>query len=283
MITTNLVTPGVVVNEAPYGDKALSTWIGQNTKHLWNRQSRSERFGITNVGQLLRSYGPMPADSILLGQCNDGLPFLLELSKPEMGAILVCCEAGGGKTHQLQVMVESAIRTHAPKSMQVTILTLNPGEWTNLNADEGRQAYLQGVYGWHDPQVEDVIQRLMDFVDARRQKNIQGTPDILFILDDINFLEELSYESQVNLRWLLEYGAQFGIWLVGSIDVRYAESFQFWIEPFRTRILGQVVCPEIANTVSIGLSPHVSGLEPGSFQVFSGHDWVKYRLLPLGD
>ncbi len=279
---SNIVTTGVVLNETQTCKKQFSICTVQKPTHFKGRKGSYDHYEITTVGSLLRGCGPMPSGSILLGQCADGLPFLLELANPEMGAILVCCEEGFGKTHQLQVMVESAIRTYSPSKMQVTVLTLNPNEWTNLQREGNRLAHLQGVYAWHDDPVDDTIQALTDLADTRRQRTQRG-PDILFILDDFNFVEELSFEAQVNLRWFLEYGAQSGVWLIGAINARYATAFRYWIDPFRTRVVGRVLCPDTTKTLTMGLCPQVAGLEPGSFQVYSGKEWVNYRLLPLGD
>lgn len=245
--------------------------------------SQTQAFANANtVGKLLSPLYPLPEQSLLLGQCTDGLPFLLGLVDPEMGAVLIGCEGGCGKTHQLQVMVDSALRTNAPHSLQISILTTNPQEWAYLREDKVHNKYLRGINAWYDDRAEEMIQELTKLAEARRHGQRAGA-QVLFILDDCNFVEELSYEAQVNLHWLLAYGSQSGIWLVGSLNAGHASGFKYWIECFRTRIMGRVGSQEAAEILAMRDDSQVYGLLPGEFKVHTGTDWLTYRLPLLGD
>ena len=234
------------------------------------------------VGKLLSPLHPMPEKSLLLGQCTDGLPFLLGLVDPEMGAVLIGCEEGCGKTHQMQVMVDSALRTNAPHSLQISILTINPQEWAYLREDKATNKYIRNINAWYDGRAEETIRELTELAEARRQGKRSGA-QVLFILDDFNFVEELSYEAQVNLHWLLAYGSQSDIWLVGSLNALHASGFKYWIERFRTRIVGRVGSQTAAEILSLREDSQVYGLLPGEFKVHTGTDWLTYRLPLLGD
>jgi hypothetical protein len=234
------------------------------------------------VGSLLRTIQPAPSRSLLLGQCVDGRLFLVELGDPEIGAILVSCDKGCGKTHQLQVMVDSALRLNAPSSLQFGVLTFKPGEWQAWQSEPERMKYLQGIYAWYDPWAEAFIQTLVDLVEARRDGGHSGA-DVLVILDDLNFIEELSYEAQVNLYWLLEYGAQSGVWLIAGVNAHQAADFRYWIDSFRTRVIGSVTCEESTEILALRSNPAAADLEPGMFAVWAGTDWRIYRLPLLGD
>ena len=234
------------------------------------------------VGKLLSPLQSLPEQSLLLGQCADGLPFLLGLGDPEMGAVLIGCEEGCGKTHQLQVMVDSAIRTNAPHSLQISILTTNPQEWAYLREDQGHKKFLRGINALYDGRAAEIIQELTELAEARRQGQRLGA-QVLFIMDDLNFVEELSYEAQVNLHWLLAYGSQSDIWLVGSLNADHASGYKYWIERFRTRIVGSVGSQEAAEILAMREDSQVYGLLPGEFKVHTGTDWLTYRLPLLGD
>lgn len=265
--------------------KSTQQWVPELLPRKHRNPSALVKLKLTGevitVGKLMASHQPIPTHSILLGQCNDGLPFLIELGDPELGAILVGCDEGGGKTHQLQVMVDSAMRVNDPRELQISILTLNPNEWDYLQCDVRLNKYLRGVHAWYDGRAEVIIQELTELAEARREGKRRGTTVIL-ILDDLNFVENLSYEAQVNLHWLLAYGSQSDVWIVGAIKARHASSFQYWIEPFRTRIIGRVQSKENAQILSMRSDSQVQGLEPASFKVWTGSDWLNYRLLPLG-
>lgn len=245
-------------------------------------QNMTRKNGTITVGKLLRELQPHPSRSLLLGQCADGLPLLMELGESELGAILVSCEKNGGKTHQLQVMADSAIQLNAPSQLQLGILTFNPSEWQNWHIEPHRKKYLQGIYAWYDPWAAGMIQTLVDLAEARRENQRLGA-DVLLMLDDLNFVEELSYEAQVNLHWLLEYGSQSGIWLVGAINAHQAADFRYWVDSFRTRIVGQVKSEENHEILAMNPGSWKGELEPAMFRAWLGDDWQPYRLPLLGN
>jgi hypothetical protein len=225
---------------------------------------------------------PSPKRALLLGKCTDGLPFLLELGDPELGAVLVACDAGFGKTHQLQVMVDSAIRTHAPHDLQVAVLTLNPEEWSRMSRLPKQKNYFQGCYAWYDSRSDSLVESLTELAEARREGERQGA-DILLILDDLAAIEDLSMEAQVNLRWLMEYGPQSSIWVIAALDARQTSSKQYWVEPFRTRIIGRVEArQDLENLVLRTDLPELT-TAPAEFRVWTGEEWLAYRLPLLGD
>jgi hypothetical protein len=258
---------------------------------VWRRKAkdgsaRSSGLGgqVNTVSSLLDSIKPVPDRSVLLGRCKDHLPFLMEFGDPNLGAILIGSEMGHGKTHQLQVMVDSAIRTHPAHKLQVAILTLNTEEWPHFAKPSSEGKYLQGLYAWYDPEAERLIASLIELAENRREASrTSADADVLFILDDLTAVTDLSCEAQVNLRWLLEYGAQSGIWVIATVDARQADSLRYWIDPFRTRILGKVQEPEQTGILAARKDVFTSDLSPAEFKVWTGDSWLKYTLPLLGD
>ncbi|HEY9122101.1 MAG TPA: hypothetical protein VIM80_03810 [Brevefilum sp.] len=234
------------------------------------------------VGKLLSALRPVPKHSLLLGQCKDGLPFLMQLVDPEIGAILISGDTACGKTHQLQVLVDSAMRLNAPHDLQVSVLTHKTNEWRSFWSREQEEKYLYQIKAWYEPGAEALIEGLVTLAEARREGQHDGA-SILLVLDDFNFVEELSYSAQVNLHWLLAYGAQSGIWITAAIKSNYAESFRYWIDGFRTRILGSTKSRTDLDILSIGKNSLADNLEPGFFQVWTGSNWLSYHLPLLGD
>jgi len=234
------------------------------------------------VGGLMASIKPMPKRSLLLGKCDDELPFLIEMGDPELGSILVACDAGCGKTHQLQAMVDSAIRTQAAHEFQFAVLTFNTTEWSGLIQNSKQKKYIQGCYAWYDDCAVRMIENITELAEARLEGERQGA-DILLVLDDLSAVEDLPMEAQVNLRWLLEYGPQAAIWVVGTVDARLAVKMRYWIDTFRTRIIGRVDSKQDFKGLSLQTSLPKLSVEPGEFQVWTGDAWMKYRLPLLGD
>lgn len=264
-------------------ERGLKPLTRRPVRTVHSRQAeRGKRRRTATVGELLTAIQPGNLPFLLLGECADGLPFLVELGNPDRGAILIGCDRGAGKTHQLQVLADSAVRMNAPSEFQVAVITFRPGEWQTWACSPHNKKYLQGIYAWYDPWVATLIQNLVDRAEARLD-GMQNGPQILFILDDLNFLEELRFETQVNLHWLLEYGAQANIWVAGAINAGKAAQFRFWVEPFRTRIIGKIADEENARILSSRSESAAEVLEPGLFRTWTGHGWRAYRLPLLGD
>jgi len=237
---------------------------------------------LTTVGKLFSSALPVPNRSILLGVCKDGLPFLMDLSDPTVGSILISGDSGCGKTHHLQVMIDSALRTNTSSELQILILTHNPHDWGYLQESKKYKKYLQGIHAWYDDSVEKTIQTVTELAEGRRDGKSKG-PKVMFFLDDINFIEDLSYEAQANLRWLLAYGAQSGVWLIATVKSNYVNYLSYWIEPFRTRIIGRIFSLNNAQILALRSDSQVPFMEHSEFRVWSGTDWMTYRLPILGD
>jgi hypothetical protein len=252
---------------------------GQRVK----RSSESKRpIQAVTVGSVLTGAQPLPEKSVLLGLCADGLPFLMAMEEPEVGAVLVSGGRGSGKTHQLQVMVEAALRTSRPHELQITVISHNPSEWQVSFKGRRVERFLQGIFAWYDPEVEEHIQRLTEMAEGRRSGELDG-PANLVILDDFHFVETLNPEAQVNCRWLLEYGSQSRVWMVAAVNAFQSKSLPFWVDVFRTRLFGWM-----PSRLQIDLQGQPSGLraedlEPGTFRAWTGGSWITYQLPLLGD
>ena len=233
------------------------------------------------VGRLMEIVKPIPKNSVLLGQCADGLPFFLSLTNAEIGAVLVSGDYGCGKTHQLQVIVDSIIQMHQPQDWQVEVFTGNTYEWSGMMLSKTRQPFLRELHAWYDIRSEAAIQALIELADARRQGQRKG-PEIILILDGLNAIEELGIEAQVNLHWLIEYGAQFGIWVIAAISTGLIKSFPYWVQTFRTRLSGYTLRRDRSNA-KLNHDPLASSIEPGWFRAKSGDQLLAYRLPLLGN
>lgn len=277
MSTSNLFADAVRITRGAIPDLLLK----KGNRNGLIRKRKTHRTGNT-VGSLLESVRDIPPRTLLLGKCSDGLPFLMELGAPELGAVLIGCDAGCGKTHQLQVMVDSAMRINPPNKVQVVVLSPNPDEWKSLQSDNKSKQYLRDILSWYAGKSEMIIEELTELAEDRRQGKRWGA-DVLLILDDLKYVEDLGYEAQVNLHWLLEYGSQSGVWVISTVDADLADNFHYWIDTFRTRIIGRTGSPEDAAVIAMRPNSKAFELEHGSFQVWTGSQWLTYQLVPLGD
>lgn len=272
----------MIVNDVKVNRKPFSPIKSRNRVRQPGVDKPRVPLKATTVGRLLISIRQINSPALLLGECADGLPFIIELGDPFMGAALIGCERSMGKTHHLQVLAESAVKLNPPSALQIGVITFKPGEWQFWERKPGNKKYLQGIFAWYDPWAKVLIKNLAELAETRYDGAKTGA-QVVLILDDLGFVEELSYEAQVNLRWLLEYGAQAGVFVVASINADQADRFRFWVEPFRTRIVGRITDEFAAEKLTLRKNSAVDALEPGMFRVWTGSDWRTYRLPLLGD
>ncbi len=272
----------MIVNDVKVNRKPFSPIKSRNRVRQPGVDKPRVPLKATTVGRLLISIRQINSPALLLGECADGLPFIIELGDPFMGAALIGCERSMGKTHHLQVLAESAVKLNPPSALQIGVITFKPGEWQFWERKPGNKKYLQGIFAWYDPWAKVLIKNLAELAETRYD-GAKTDAQVVLILDDLGFVEELSYEAQVNLRWLLEYGAQAGVFVVASINAGQADRFRFWVEPFRTRIVGRITDEFAAEKLTLRKNSAVDALEPGMFRVWTGSDWRTYRLPLLGD
>jgi len=83
------------------------------------------------------------------------------------------------------------------------------------------------------------------------------------------------------LHWLLEYGAQTHIRSIASLDASQCVKNPFWIDAFRTFLVGRIESPSLAD--NLGYSQDLmESLSPGlDFIAYTGQTWLKYCLPTL--
>ena len=265
-------------------NRPLKAFPGIGLKSRPQRQFLPRKRAVESltVGKILSSVRPFPINTVLLGRCEDRLPLLMSFSDPEIGSILVGGDAGCGKTHHLQVMVDSALRTHSPKDLQIAIMAHKPDEWTYLESSPWKKKYLQVLHAWYDRQVDQMVEEFVNLAEDRKMGQ-RSRPAVMLILDDFNFIEGLSMEAQVGLRWLLAYGPQSNIWPIAAIKSDYGQHYRYWMEAFRSRIIGRVSYRENLEHLTLVPGSQMKTLDSSEFRVWGGADWFTYRLPLLGD
>jgi hypothetical protein len=250
-------------------------------KHNFNQPSswaRNTALGTPSLVQLLEQIQPVPFQTILIGDCQDGLPFLFDLNQPENGPVLVTGDANCGKTYQLQVITESALQLYSPHQVQVAVISDHSGDWKAILSSAQRAKYCHGITTWHDRKSTNLVMDLSNLAEDRRNGRRRGS-QVILIIDDLPGVMDWDYEAQVNLHWLLQYGPQSGIWPFVSVDASQAQEMHYWVDLFRTRLLGHIDSITLANDLAIYESNRCSQLNaPQEFTVYMGSDWVNFNL-----
>lgn len=202
----------------------------------------------------------LPAGSLLLGMCEDGLPLVLDLTDPSSGAFLLAGDSGFDSSALLQSILTAAHKGN--RSKDVTLHLISP------HADDllyfHHMPNFKISYEPHRPEIKIVLEEMVNLV-LKRQKTRERLPAHLFAIDGLDLLQQsLDAQSKLRLDWLIREGPNAGLWIFATIEATYiAEQMMPTLELFTSRILGRISQPNLARYLS-GLSrSYLSDLYPG--------------------
>lgn len=173
-----------------------------------------ERRNSTDLTAILSVFGPFPPYSLVVGECLDGLPFMLSLDNPKSGSILVVGEHDWPKSEILTAMSVSACRINRPEHISWSLITNKPHLYSELVSSP----HCQEVISPFDRAAGELIIELASTVEQRRFGRERGSTQVLMIDDFQSFTPMLSdYGVYLNLKTLVNKGPVRGIWPLISI------------------------------------------------------------------
>lgn len=204
----------------------------------------------------------LPPMTVLLGVCEDGLPFTLDLNNPAPGATLVIGDAGSGKTHLLRQALISAARLSPAYQVAFYLVAERLDEYQELSESDHCQAALTP----HDPALPKLIAELARAAEERRHTPSSGTTFLLVIDDLAACVAALDEESFTRLYWLARHGARSQVWTLAALPAnRIAAVGLRFLSAFRTRLLGfcreRQVITELIGREDLPLSRLAKGRE----------------------
>ena len=242
--------------------------------------TRSHRpFAAPHLHSVLDRLGPVPAYQALIGMCEDGLPFLFDMSDPLPGSLLVLADSDTGKTHLIRSLMYSAALLNSRRRFACTVIARQLEEYDFLIDSP----HCNGLISCSEPIAHEHLLERIDYV----EKHANGAPVSevqLTVIDDLaSLLRYQSAEVSAPLRWLLRSAARAGVWFVAALrpdDFRRVGSAI--PEQFGTPLVGPVArrpaAPVFAQ-ITTGLHPQ--SLAPGQFAALLGREWVRFSLLSL--
>jgi len=216
----------------------------------------------------------LPPRAALLGLCQDGLPFVLDLADPSPGSILAAADPFSGKTSFLCSILSSAVRMSSSEQVAFHIIAAQPGDYSSLNP----APHFQSISPVEDPAVESLINELVTIVEARKRRG-PADPAILLVIDDLASLLPLLDERAYNrLYWLIRHGPRYQVWTIASLPAPNGDQIDpRFLTAFRTKLFGYMQDERLACRLAAddSLSPRL--LEQGQQFLIRYHgQWQRF-------
>lgn len=161
------------------------------------------------LSSVLYEFGPFPPYSLVIGQCMDGLPFMLGLDNPRSGAVLVVGERDQPRKQVLSTMSASACRINHPEEVSWSLISRSPRQYPGL-VDSPHCQHVESPY---DRAAGELVIELASLVEQRRFGRERGGMHVLMIDDFQGFAPMLSdYSVYLNLKSLVSKGPACGVW-----------------------------------------------------------------------
>ena len=229
-----------------------------------------------SIQTIIDQTGPFQPGSLILGSCEDGLPFILDLTNPAPGALLIAGDELCGKTRLLHAILQSAVLLNQPAQASFSIITNKPDEYMDLSQAPNCRELLNP----QDKAVDDLLGALSTAVEQRRYGSVRG-PSLILAIDDLaSFMQYKAEEGDRHLYPILKHGPRSRIWTLATLKASDAN----WVDErlifaFKTRLAGKMQSAELATYLANDPDSGAEALISGSqFCAPFGDDWVRFDI-----
>jgi|GEM_PF-730751 len=229
------------------------------------------------LADLLERMANLPAQTAILGVCDDRLPVLLDLSDPAPGALLVASDDDLLRQRLLRTLLQTAAALNSPRAVQFLVLSSQPAEWRAWLEGIDAARHCLGIDSLDEGSPDRWLLKLSNWADQRRTGS--SGPAVILVVDDLAAVPQMEYDARVNFDWLVKEGPGVRIWPVTSLAVEQAPELVRWVRLFKTRILGPAADPSLYRQLaSVSEQESAALVDDTQFAVRIQDNWLKFHL-----
>jgi hypothetical protein len=215
-----------------YKIKESLSKTGKNKVLEYCQDIRGNSWKVSDLDGFLAAFSPLPPEALCLGLASDGLPLFVNLKEPSNGPILVVGESVVGKTEFLGSIGLGVSAFHKPTVMQYGVITSDPAAWRGF----GQFPHCVDVFSVQSLKTIEFLHSL--YLWASEEKKLNQS--VLVLMDGPELLFHRQPVVHQIVEWFLNYGPEFRVWPVFSVDVNQLTQIENWLEVFKIRISGQI-------------------------------------------
>jgi Cdc6-like AAA superfamily ATPase len=223
---------------------------------------------------VLQAHGPWAQNSCVVGICDDGLPFVLDLTDPRAGGLLILGDPGSGKTRLLNNLLASTAALNGPGEVLFHIFAQEPQEFEQISQADN----CQNIFSLDDPAIVHLLEKLALFIHQRQRGSDRG-PTLIVAIDNLaSFLQFLPEDAMQDLYTLITQGSSSRVWVIASLPSTQAEELdEQWLSAFSTLIFGAIHDQDLAKELTGDEASETYDLYPGyQFSVPFGEAWLRF-------
>jgi hypothetical protein len=241
------------------------------------RKLPNPSFSPHSIKAKLAQMGAIPPFSVLLGKCVDDLPFLMVLTDPKPGSILITGINQSGKTSLLRLMLISASVLNSPTQVTTHLIVSRPAEYERVI----HYPHCQTCVTPYGREASEIIINLSTIVNGRRSGRFLGSV-IILVIDDLNALVRGGVDSEImsHLSWLIKHGPQNQVWTFAALNTSQVDTMNPKIlDIFGTRLLGNLNPARLLKSFSgIPYPPCDYSPFPFLFKALYGREWINFSV-----
>ena len=223
---------------------------GINTRDLPIAATGPDTYEMPTLEEVLDELHPLPAYSVMLGLCEDGLPLILDLTDPSSGSFLIAGDHSSTNFNLLYSLFTSAYLVNTPQEVNLHLISPQVEELLEFH----KQPAFKIGFDPSRPECEMVVEEMVNLV-HERQGTLELQPIHILAVDGLDqLLQSLSPEAKYWFNWLLGNGPEVGLWVIATIESEKTNRLPPGVlDGFPSRILGFIQSQQRARSLS-GLS-----------------------------